>query len=213
MFGKFDILLYLCSRIMDNMRFEKEDLQQALRVLREGGVIVYPTDTVWGIGCDATNAEAVAKIFTIKQRQDSKSMLVLLDSPAKLQYYVSDIPDAAWQLLEATDENEDAKPLTIIYPGARNLAPNLIAEDGSIGIRITNEPFTKALCAQLRHPIVSTSANISGEPAPSVFREINGVILDNTDYCCQFRRDDETPHEPSSIIKVNSDGSFKIIRA
>ena len=213
MFGKFDILLYLCSRIMDNMRFEKEDLQQALRVLREGGVIVYPTDTVWGIGCDATNAEAVAKIFTIKQRQDSKSMLVLLDSPAKLQYYVSDIPDAAWQLLEATDENEDAKPLTIIYPGARNLAPNLIAEDGSIGIRITNESFTIALCAQLRHPIVSTSANISGEPAPSVFREINGVILDNTDYCCLFRRDDETPHEPSSIIKVNSDGSFKIIRA
>ena len=213
MFGKFDILLYLCSRIMDNMRFEKEDLQQALRVLREGGVIVYPTDTVWGIGCDATNAEAVAKIFTIKQRQDSKSMLVLLDSPAKLQYYVSDIPDAAWQLLEATDENEDAKPLTIIYPGARNLAPNLIAEDGSIGIRITNESFTKALCAQLRHPIVSTSANISGEPAPSVFREINEVILDNTDYCCLFRRDDETPHEPSSIIKVNSDGSFKIIRA
>lgn len=213
MFGKFDILLYLCSRIMDNMRFEKEDLQQALRVLRAGGVIVYPTDTVWGIGCDATNAEAVAKIFTIKQRQDSKSMLVLLDSPAKLQYYVSDIPDAAWQLLEATDENEDAKPLTIIYPGARNLAPNLIAEDGSIGIRITNEPFTKALCAQLRHPIVSTSANISGEPAPSVFREINEVILDNTDYCCLFRRDDETPHEPSSIIKVNSDGSFKIIRA
>lgn len=213
MFGKFDILLYLCSRIMDNMRFEKEDLQQALRVLREGGVIVYPTDTVWGIGCDATNAEAVAKIFTIKQRQDSKSMLVLLDSPAKLQYYVSDIPDAAWQLLEATDENEDSKPLTIIYPGARNLAPNLIAEDGSIGIRITNEPFTKALCAQLRHPIVSTSANISGEPAPSVFREINEVILDNTDYCCLFRRDDETPHEPSSIIKVNSDGSFKIIRA
>ncbi|MBR5677888.1 MAG: threonylcarbamoyl-AMP synthase [Paludibacteraceae bacterium] len=195
------------------MRFEKEDLQQALRVLREGGVIVYPTDTVWGIGCDATNAEAVAKIFTIKQRQDSKSMLVLLDSPAKLQYYVSDIPDAAWQLLEATDENEDSKPLTIIYPGARNLAPNLIAEDGSIGIRITNEPFTKALCAQLRHPIVSTSANISGEPAPSVFREINEVILDNTDYCCLFRRDDETPHEPSSIIKVNSDGSFKIIRA
>ena len=168
---------------MDNMRFEKEDLQQALRVLREGGVIVYPTDTVWGIGCDATNAEAVAKIFTIKQRQDSKSMLVLLDSPAKLQYYVSDIPDAAWQLLEATDENEDAKPLTIIYPGARNLAPNLISEDGSIGIRITNESFTKALCAQLRHPIVSTSANISGEPAPSVVREIKEVILDNTYYC------------------------------
>ena len=212
---KFNILLYLCMLFGVKMRYEKDDLQEALRVLRDGGIILYPTDTVWGIGCDATNPEAVAKIYALKQREDSKSMLVLLDSPAKLNYYVKDIPETAWQLLEASDnaEDEDQKPLTIIYPGARNLAPNLIAEDGSIGIRITNEPFSKALCAQLKHPIVSTSANISGEPTPKAYREITEPILDNVTYCCRFRRDDETPCEPSSIIKVNTDGTFKVIRS
>ena len=202
---------------MDVNRYDKEDLQAALRVLREGGIIVYPTDTVWGIGCDATNEEAVRKIYAMKQREDSKSMLVLLDSPAKLNYYVADIPDAAWALLEASDtsdlsDSSDQKPLTIIYPNARNMAKNLIAEDGSIGIRITNEPFSKALCAQLKHPIVSTSANISGQPTPRLYREINEVILDFADYCCLFRREDDTPSEPSSIIKINADGTFKIIR-
>ena len=192
---------------MSENRYDKADLQEALRVLRSGGIILYPTDTVWGIGCDATNAEAVTKIYALKQREDSKSMLVLLDSAAKLDYYV-DVPEAAEMLLEAESE----KPLTLIYPNARHLAENLIAEDGSIGIRITNEPFSKALCAQLKHPIVSTSANISGEPTPKAFRDISKAILDNTDYCCLFRREDETPHEPSSIIKINADGSFKIIR-
>ena len=163
---------------MEQNRYEKEDLQEALRVLREGGVIVYPTDTVWGIGCDATNAEAVKKIYALKQREDSKSMLVLLDSPAKLNYYIADIPDSAWALL----------------------------------IRITGEPFSKALCEQLRHPIVSTSANISGHPTAHFFHEIEQAILDGADYVCQFRRNDDCPHEPSSIIKINNDGSFKIIR-
>lgn len=199
---------------MEKMRYDKEDLQEALRVLRNGGVIVYPTDTVWGIGCDATNAEAVRRIYALKQREDSKSMLVLLDSPAKLNYYIADIPDAAWQLLDCSNDANDEmmKPLTIIYPGARNLAPNLIAEDGSIGIRITNETFSKALCEQLRHPIVSTSANISGHPSAPFFAEIDQAILDGADYVCRFRREDDCPHEPSSIIKINSDGSFKIIR-
>ena len=200
-----------------NMRYDKTDLQEALRVLRAGGIIVYPTDTVWGIGCDATNAEAVAKIYALKQREDSKSMLVLLDSPAKLNYYIADIPDSAWALLEASDysedsDNSDSKPLTIIYPNARNLAPNLVAEDGSIGIRITGEPFSKALCEQLRHPIVSTSANISGHPTAHSFHEIEQAILNGADYVCQFRRNDDCPHEPSSIIKIKNDGSFKIIR-
>lgn len=206
-----------------NMRYEKEDLQEALRVLREGGVIVYPTDTVWGIGCDATNAEAVKKIYALKQREDSKSMLVLLDSAAKLDYYV-DVPEAAEMLLEETSpqpspqgreydgEYDEAKPLTIIYPNARHLAANLIAKDGSIGIRITGEPFSKALCAQLKHPLVSTSANISGHPTAHFFHEIEQAILDGADYVCQFRRNDDCPHEPSSIIKINNDGSFKIIR-
>ena len=207
-------------------RYDKEDLQEALRVLRGGGIIVYPTDTVWGIGCDATNEEAVRKIYAMKQREDSKSMLVLLDSPAKLNYYVADIPDAAWALLEASDcldrqsivnrqssDRQSSKPLTIIYPNARNMAKNLIAKDGSIGIRITNEPFSKALCAQLRHPLVSTSANISGHPTARFFHEIEQEVLDGADYVCRFRRDDDTPHEPSSIIKINADGSFRIIRS
>ncbi len=202
------------------MRYEKEDIQQALKVLREGGIIVYPTDTVWGIGCDATNAEAVAKIYALKKREDSKSMLVLLDSAAKLDYYV-DVPEAASLLLEETspqpspqgrEYEDEAKPLTIIYPNARHLAPNLIAEDGSIGIRITDEPFSKALCAQLKRPIVSTSANISGQPTAHFYKEIAQEVREGADYVCLFRRDDETPHQPSSIIKINADNSFIIIR-
>ena len=194
------------------MRYEKEDLDEALRVLRAGGIIVYPTDTVWGIGCDATNAEAVKRIYALKKREDSKSMLVLLDTPAKLPYYIGEIPETAWQLLEATDHNEDSKPLTIIYPQSRNLAANLVAEDGSIGIRITNEAFSKALCERLRHPLVSTSANISGHPTAHFYHEIEQEILDGAEYVCRFRREDETPAEPSSIIKINNDGTFKIIR-
>ena len=200
-------------------RYDKEDLQAALQVLRDGGIIVYPTDTVWGIGCDATNAEAVAKIYALKQREDSKSMLVLLDSAAKLDYYV-EVPETAEMLLAANEDDvttscrhDDAvKPMTIIYPNARHLAQNLIAEDGSIGIRITDEPFSKALCTQLKRPIVSTSANISGHPTAHFFHEIEKAILDGADYVCRFRRDDETPHEPSTIIKVNTDGTFVIIR-
>ena len=197
---------------MDFERYDKEDLQAALQVLRNGGIIVYPTDTVWGIGCDATNAEAVAKIYALKQREDSKSMLVLLDSPAKLPYYVGEIPDAAWAMLEAVQDTEDTKPLTIIYPNARNMAANLIAEDDSVGIRITNEPFSKALCAQLKHPLVSTSANISGHPTARFFHEIENDILEGADYVCRFRREDDCPHEPSSIIKIHADGTFQIIR-
>ena len=208
---------------MENMRYNKEDLQQALQVLRNGGIIVYPTDTVWGIGCDATNVEAVKRIYALKQREDSKSMLVLLDSAAKLNYYV-DVPEAAEMLLgvQNTDrfadgaqtdlQDEPTKPMTIIYPNARHLAQNLIAEDGSIGIRITSEPFSQALCAQLKRPIVSTSANISGHPSARFFHEIEQAILEGADYVCLFRREDETPHQPSTIIKINVDNSFKIIR-
>ena len=208
---------------MENMHYNKEDLQQALQVLRSGGIIVYPTDTVWGIGCDATNVEAVKRIYALKQREDSKSMLVLLDSAAKLNYYV-DVPEAAEMLLgvQNTDrfadgaqtdlQDEATKPLTLIYPNARHLAQNLIAEDGSIGIRITSEPFSQALCAQLKKPIVSTSANISGHPSARFFHEIEQAILEGADYVCLFRREDETPHQPSTIIKINADNSFKIIR-
>lgn len=201
------------------MRYAKEDLQAALQVLRSGGVILYPTDTIWGIGCDATCEAAVQRIFQLKQRSDSKSMLVLLDGPGKLQGYVESVPETAWMLLEATDvTHEDAapetpqRPLTIIYPGAKNLAPSLVAEDGSIGIRITYENFTKALCEQLHRPIVSTSANISGKPSPKFFAEIEEEILRGVDYVCQYRQNDMTEHAPSSIIKINPDNTFQVIR-
>lgn len=193
--------------------YDKEDLAEALRVLREGGIILYPTDTVWGIGCDATNAEAVARIFRLKQREDSKSMLVLLDAPGKLQGYVKEVPEIAWELLDATLNGVNGvRPLTIIYPGARGLAPNLIAEDGSVGIRLTEEPFSKALCAGLKRPIVSTSANISGQPGARYFDEITEEIKSGVDYVCRYRQDDKEPKQPSSIIKLGVDGTFVLIR-
>jgi len=199
---------------MNNLRYDKQDLQEAVRVMKAGGIILYPTDTVWGIGCDATNMEAVNKIFALKQREDSKAMLCLLDGAGKLQGYV-DVPDAAWQLLEATREEEgmEQRPITIIYPHARNIASNLIAEDGSVGIRITSELFSKALCEQLHHPIVSTSANISGQATAKNFRQISEQIKAGVDYVCRFRRNDETEKKPSVIIKVNGDNSFQIIRS
>ena len=191
-------------------RYEKEDLQRALQVLRSGGVILYPTDTVWGIGCDATNAEAVARVYEIKRRIDSKAMLVLLDGAGKLQGYMDKVPETAWMLLEA---NEGQRPMTIIYPHARNLATNLLAEDGSVGIRITTELFSKALCEQLRRPIVSTSANFSGEPAAKTFSDISEDLKAAVDYVCLFRRDDRTIHQPSSIIKIDEKERITIIRS
>ena len=193
---------------MEN-RYDRQDLHQALTVLRGGGVILYPTDTVWGIGCDATNAVAVARVYEIKRRVDSKAMLVLLDGAGKLQGYMDKVPDTAWVLLEA---NEGHRPMTIIYPNAKNLAPNLLAEDGSVGIRITQEPFTKALCEQLRRPIVSTSANFSGEATAKIFREIVPELLEAVDYVCMFRRDDTTIYQPSSIIKIDNKERITIIR-
>lgn len=192
-------------------RYEKSDLEEAVRVLREGGVIVYPTDTVWGIGCDATNEEAVQKIYSLKHRADTKSMLVLLDAPGKLQGYVEEIPEAAWDLLECTSDGKQ-RPMTIIYPNARNLAKNLIAEDGSIGIRITGEAFSKALCERLKRPIVSTSANISGEPTAKNFSQISQQVLAQADYVCQYRRDDEEEKQPSSIVKLGLHNEIQIIR-
>jgi L-threonylcarbamoyladenylate synthase len=173
-------------------------------------VILYPTDTVWGIGCDATNAEAVARVYAIKKRVDSKAMLVLLDGAGKLQGYMEKVPDTAWMLLEAS---EGQKPLTIIYPKAKNLAANLLAEDGSVGIRITEELFSKALCEQLRRPVVSTSANFSGEPAAKTFAEISPELLAAVDYVCEFRRQDRTTAKPSSIIKIDDRERITIIRS
>ena len=169
--------------------------------------ILYPTDTIWGIGCDATNAEAVQRVYKIKQRADSKALIVLTDSEAKVEYYVSEVPETAWKLLDVA-----VKPLTLIYPGARNLATNLLADDGSIAIRITKEPFSQRLCRQFRKAIVSTSANISGNAAPHNFSEISDEIKNAVDYIVTARRDEIKESLPSSIIKLEADGTIKIIR-
>lgn len=184
-----------------------DDIRQALEVLNRGGVILYPTDTIWGIGCDATNQEAVQRVYDIKHRADSKAMLVLMDSPAKLNYYVKDVPPVAWDLIELT-----TKPLTIIYEGARNFAPNLLAEDGSVGIRITDEEFSRQLCFRFRKPIVSTSANISGEQSPANFSEISDDIKQAVDYIVGYRQGDKGKANPSGIIKLGANGAVKVIR-
>lgn len=184
-----------------------EDIKKACEVMSRGGVILYPTDTIWGIGCDATNEEAVRRVYEIKQRADSKAMLVLVDSAVKVDFYVQDVPEVAWDLIELAD-----KPLTIIYSGARNLAPNLLAADGSVGIRVTNEAFSKRLCQQFRKAIVSTSANISGQPSPANFSEISEEIKSAVDYIVGFRQEETGHLKPSSIIKLDKGGLIKIIR-
>lgn len=186
---------------------QQEDIQKAVEVMRKGGIILYPTDTVWGIGCDATNSEAVAKIYKIKHRDDSKALVCLVDSDARLQKYMRNVPEVAWQLIDAV-----VKPTTLILDGAVNLAPNLIAEDGSIGIRITNEPFSKELCYRFQKAIVSTSVNISGEPAAQNFCDISEELLSAVDYVCFSRRQEHKPHQPSTIIKIGMTGEINIIR-
>ncbi len=191
---------------------QEDDIRQAVETMRKGGVILYPTDTVWGIGCDATNAEAVKRVYEIKQREDSKALICLVDSDARMQRYFRNVPDVAWQLIDSLKEATDAKPTTLILDGAINLAPNLIAEDGSLGIRITNEPFSKELCFRLQKAIVSTSANISGEPAAQNYCDIDPRILEAVDYVCWTRRQEHKPHTPSSIIKLKENGEVTVIR-
>ena len=175
--------------------------------MQEGGVILYPTDTIWGLGCDATNPDAVRRVYEIKKRADSKAMLVLVDSSVKVDFYVQDVPEVAWDLIELAD-----KPLTIIYSGARNLAPNLLVEDGSVGIRVTNEEFSKRLCQQFRKAIVSTSANISGQPSPANYSEITEELKSMVDYVVGYRQEEMGHPKPSSIIKLDKGGVIKIIR-
>ena len=184
-----------------------EDLQKALEVLRKGGIILYPTDTVWGLGCDATNEEAVEKIYKIKHRADSKALITLVDSEAKVEFYVRQVPSVAWSVIEMSN-----RPTTIIYDNARNLAPNLLAEDGSVGIRITKETFSKQLCFRFRKAIVSTSANISGKPTAQNFSEISEDIRKAVDYTVKYCQNENKKAQPSSIIKLGAHGEVKIIR-
>lgn len=184
-----------------------EEVRKAGELLQKGLVILYPTDTIWGIGCDATNPEAVAKIYRIKQRSDRKSMLVLIDDFSRLSSFVEIIPDSARKLIDAAE-----KPTTIIYPGAKNLAGNLIAGDGSIGIRITSDPFCQRLIQFISKPIVSTSANLSAGKTPSSFREIDPGILEQVDYAVNWRREQTGLSVPSSIIKLDRQGKITVIR-
>ena len=189
----------------------EQDIRNAVEVLRQGGVILYPTDTVWGIGCDATNEEAVRKVYEIKQREDSKALICLVDSDARMQRYVRNVPDVAWQLIDSL-QDADSTPTTLILDGAINLAPNLIAEDGSIALRITQEAFSKELCYRFQKALVSTSANISGQPAAQNYCDIDPQLLEKVDYVCWSRRQEHKPHKPSSIIRLRPNGEVTIIR-
>ena len=185
----------------------EEEIKKCVEILRQGGLILYPTDTIWGIGCDATNAEAVQKVYRLKRREDNKAMLVLLDSENSLDRYVRDVPEIAYKLLEAA-----INPLTIIFDNGYNLAPNLLGENQSVGIRIPKEEFVRTLCKHFRRPIVSTSANISGEPSAAIFDDISEEIKSGVDYIVDYRRDDKTKHRASSILKLSAGGVVKILR-
>ena len=184
------------------------DIKNAVEVLRKGGVILYPTDTIWGIGCDATNPDAVRRVYEIKKREDSKALICLVDSANRMQRYFRNVPDVAWDLVDFA-----TKPLTLILDDAVNIAPNLLAEDGSLGIRVTNEEFSKQMCYRFQKAIVSTSANISGEPSPQNFSEISEEIKNQVDYIVNFRRGEKTKAQPSQIIKLTKDGEVTVIRA
>ncbi|MCD4769530.1 MAG: threonylcarbamoyl-AMP synthase [Bacteroidales bacterium] len=184
-----------------------DDIARSLEILTQGGIILYPTDTIWGLGCDATNEKAVARLYRLKERKDSRSMLILVENQNSILQYIREIPDIAWELIEAS-----GKPLTIIYPGAKNLAANLIDEDGSIGIRMVNDSFCSELIKQFRKPLVSTSANISEKTSPSVFSDIDDKIKKAVDYIVKWRQDDTEIKTASSIIKLDTSGRFNIIR-
>lgn len=185
----------------------KEEIEKALQVLKDGGIILYPTDTIWGIGCDACNAEAVDKVFKLKGRDEAKSMIVLLDTENKLPSYVRDVPDIAYDLIEYAEN-----PLTIIFSGAKNLAPNTIAKDGTVGIRITRDEFSKTLIQRFKKPIISTSANLSNQPSPGNFHEISDEIIQGVDLVVNWNQEDMKQKKPSTIMKLEPDGRFAFIR-
>ena len=185
----------------------EQDIIQSLETLRSGGLILYPTDTIWGIGCDATNADAVRKVYELKRRADNKALIVLLQSESVLDHYVVDVPEMARELLEVA-----VNPLTIVYEGAYNLAKNLMGENDSVGIRIPHDEFAQTLCRRFGKPIVSTSANISGQPSPSCFSEISPEVKEGVDYVVKFKQNDMSRAVASNIILLRSDGTFKILR-
>jgi L-threonylcarbamoyladenylate synthase len=182
------------------------EIQKAYEVIQNGGIILYPTDTVWGIGCDATNAEAVAKIYALKKREESKSMIVLMNGEKMMYNVFKDIPDVAWEIIDLSE-----KPTTLILDNPKNVAPNIIAEDKTLGIRIVKEPFCFKLMERMKKPLVSTSANISGMFAPKSFKEIDPEIIKGVDYVVNLHQD-KVCKNPSTIIKLSLDNQVKIIR-
>lgn len=185
----------------------REEVNKVLEILKNGGVILYPTDTVWGLGCDATNEEAVVKVNAIKGRAADKSLIVLLENDNKLQSYVTEIPDVAYELIEYAEN-----PLTIVFSGAKNLAKSVINSDGTVGIRVVKHDFCEQLIQRFRKPIVSTSANISGQPTPKFFDDISDEIKDAVDYIVDLERENRTAKKPSTIIKLGPSGQFEFIR-
>jgi L-threonylcarbamoyladenylate synthase len=185
----------------------KDEIAKALKVVQDGGIILYPTDTIWGIGCDATNTEAVQKIFRLKQRSEAKSMIILLDNDNKLASYIQEVPELAYNLIEYAEN-----PLTLVMPGARNISSALIAADGSVGIRISDHPFCQGLIQRLRKPLVSTSANISGKPSPQYFSQIDQEIIDGVDYVVDVDQHSMEIKTPSTIMKLEPDGRFEFLR-
>ncbi len=184
-----------------------DDVRNALQALRAGGVILYPTDTIWGLGCDATNTEAVNKIYAIKQRTENKSLIILVNSPGMLERYVDNPPEVALQLAELSET-----PLTVVYDRGRSLAAGVASADGSIGVRICADPFCDELITGLRKPLVSTSANISGAVAPAIFDEISEELKAMVDYVCLWKQDDRSRAKASSVIRVSGNGVIKILR-
>ncbi len=185
----------------------KEALDKALEVLKAGGIILYPTDTVWGLGCDATNPEAVAKIIALKGRAADKSFIVLLHSANQLASYVKEIPDVAYDLIEFAEN-----PLTVIFSGAKNLAPNVINQDGSVGLRVVRHNFCEKLLQRFKKPITSTSANLSGQTTPAIFDEISDEIKSGVDYIVDWEQEISTPKKPSTIVKLGPSGQFEFVR-
>src|ERR1700743_593938 len=185
----------------------RDEVAKAFKVLQEGGIILYPTDTIWGIGCDATNTEAVKKIYALKQRDEAKSMIILLDTENKMKSYIQEVPSIAYELIEYAEN-----PLTLVMPGAKNISPALISADGSVGVRVAKHDFCQQLIQKLRKPLVSTSANISGRPSPQNFGQVEQEIIDGVDYVVDLDQHSKEIKDPSTIMRLEPDGRFEFIR-
>ncbi|UEG52374.1 threonylcarbamoyl-AMP synthase [Mucilaginibacter daejeonensis] len=185
----------------------RDEVKKAYEVIRDGGIILYPTDTIWGIGCDATNTAAIEKIYELKQRAQEKSMIILLESENMLESYISNVSPLAYDLIEFAEH-----PLTLVMPGAKNISPLLIAEDKSVGIRVCKHPFCQQLIQRMRKPLVSTSANISGQPSPQNFGQIAPEIIEGVDLVVDVDQHDTSVKRPSTIMRLSADGAFEFLR-